>query len=165
MLFQQRNLKTKIVLIVLLTIFWNEFYGQQKYSIDNGKLRKSGRVGIVYRVQKNKINKKDREELKTLRKEKRIVRKGKRKHMKKMQTKETQKQMKDLLRASKRINKHKPQYYMHERLYEKTSLGIEIFAIRLKNFIKNAFINIKSIFVSKTSSNKKKRNNFEIDKN
>lgn len=164
MLFQQRNLMTKIILIVLLTISWNKFYGQQKYSIDNGKLRKSDRVGIAYRVQKNKIKKKDREELKTLRKEKRIG-KGKRKHIKKVQTKETQKQMKDLLRASKRINKHKPQYYMHERLYEKTSVEIEIFVIRSKNFIKNAFINIKSIFVSKTSSNKKKRNNFEIDNN
>lgn len=165
MQFQQYNFITKIILIVLLTISWNEFYSQKNYSIDEGKLRKSSRVGITYHLQNRKLKKKEKEELKTFRKEERNVRKAKRDHMKKLQTKETQKQMKDLLKSSRRINKHKPQYYIHEKIYRETLSGAKLYVIKSKFYIKNTFTNIKSIFVNKTSFDKKKKNNFIIEKN
>ncbi len=157
---------TKILFIVAIFIISeNEILCQQKYSVDEGRLRKSGRVGLTYHAQQRKQKKQEREELRTKRKEKRAIRKAKREHMKKLQTKSTRKQMKKLYRSSVRINKHKPQEYLHERLFSEVFTESKIILLKSKIVVKNSFGNIKNVFANSTNFDKRKKKCFKIEKN
>ncbi len=156
---------TKILLLLIAHILGVHQSWAQKYSIDHGKIKKSGRVGIVYRLQTREVNKKSREESRIQRKEDRSFRKGKREHMKKVQTKSTQREMKKLYRSSVRINKLKPQEYLHQRIYRKFSDGSQTTYVKSKLFVRNSINNIGSVFRNNTTFDKNVKKDFKISKN
>jgi len=143
---------TKIVLISSLFLFSSSDSFCQKYSVDHGKIKKSGRVGLRYKLHNARQNKKDRRELVAHRKENRKSEKARKEHLTKLQTRKTKQQMKSLYRTSVRNNKHKPTKYWHERFYKQITTSTKISFVKSKIFIKNSVDNIKD-FVS--ISNKK----------
>ena len=153
---------TKIVLLLIVLQFINHESWCQQYSIDYGKLKKSGRIGLKNKVYQYKENKKDKDELKTFKKEKRAIRRDQRKHMKKIQTRATRKRMKKLYRSSVRVNKQKPAEYMHQRLYKKLTNDTKITYIKTKLFFETSFTNIKDLVsISNKKDQSKKQKFFE----
>ncbi|WP_057953467.1 hypothetical protein [Salinivirga cyanobacteriivorans] len=92
-----------------------------KYSIDQGKVGKSGTVGIKYRLEQFKKKRESRKEervyQRSLRKNERAIKRFNRK----FQDKRTKKMMKRSARKSKRVNKGKNQYNVFERILNSTA--------------------------------------------
>lgn len=111
-------------LILQITMFCLLFFAtlgancqQNRYSIDNGKLQKSGKIGLKFRIEKLKEkgieNKKARKNYRIEVAEE----KNRKRYRRKIQTKKVCKRMKKNERIAKRWNKNKhPQPY-YIRLY------------------------------------------------
>ncbi|MCK4661944.1 MAG: hypothetical protein KAT68_03710 [Bacteroidales bacterium] len=91
----------------------------QKYSIDRGKLNKSGRVGLKYRIAKFKENRKEHKKAVDAAKLEKSTERERKKYRKKMQTKKVLKRMKKSEKKAKRNTKNKPVDPFYIRIIKK----------------------------------------------
>ena len=147
---------TEIFFIVTLLLLSNSESISQKYSIDQGELKKSGRIGLKYRIEQYKSQKEYRLQKREDKRYRRFVKREKRKNEKQMQTKATRKRMQNLRKSSKRINEKKPQIPKIQQsgkiIIENTILGFN----KTRIFIRISFNKI-SFFFSSLSSKKRKK--------
>ncbi|NOZ46769.1 MAG: hypothetical protein GXO79_08290 [Chlorobi bacterium] len=136
----------------------------QKYSIDNGKIKKSGKIGLAYKLNNLSQLKKEHKEYKAIKKQQRADRKANRKKIKKIQTKATRKRMKNLQKSAKRINQNKPTEYLHQRIYKYMKLKIKSTVIQSKIQFKKGFSKIEGVF-NNTNRINKRRKSYIIDNN
>ena len=150
---------TKIILLLSIFIIFNKDIRGQKYSIDDGRLRKSGKISLKYTLYQSHQTKEDREERRIMRKEVRERRKARRIHINKLQTKKVKKEMKKLYRSAKRINNQKPQKYLHERVYSTIINESKLGVVKTKLVIANSIRNVKDVvgFSKRNETGKKQR--------
>jgi hypothetical protein len=95
-------------------------YGQyEKYSIDHGKVRKSGNINLKEHVERWKINRALNKEGRDFYKEIRKSNKRRKKYRRELQDREVIKRMKKSEKVAKRNNKNKPNLPLYVRLIRK----------------------------------------------
>jgi hypothetical protein len=147
------NNSTKLILLLAIFVFCTNKLNAQKYSIDDGQLQKSGRVGIKYRIYQYKNDKLVRKDIRVIKKEERKARKYSKERIDRLQSKSTKKSMRELQHSSERINMNKPQEYWHQRVFKKLLDETQLTFLNANLFIDKTYNKITSI-VSPANKNK-----------